>query len=196
MASEPRDILKFWFEEPKTPEAMMQLWFGGTAEIDAAIRARFETDVIAAAEGKYGAWVGAPDTCLALVILLDQFTLNIYRDQARSFEWNAKALPIALRAIEKGFDRRVSPLERVFYYLPLEHAEDLALQKQAVALFQRLVDETPEEMKEAMKAFHHYAVLHLEVIERFGRFPDRNPILGRPHTKEEAEYMAAGGPPF
>ncbi len=106
------------------------------------------------------------------------------------------AIPISLRAIERGFDRRATPVERVFFYLPLEHAEDLTLQRRSVEVFTRLVNELPPEQRALMDGFRDYAVKHLEVIERFGRFPDRNEIFGRTHTKEEAEYMAQGGPPF
>jgi uncharacterized protein (DUF924 family) len=174
----------------------MALWFGGAPETDEQIRRRFEPWVGQAAEGRLSAWEASAESCLALILLLDQFTLNIYRDQAKSFELNDLALPIALRALERGDDQRVEPVRRVFFYLPLEHSEDLTIQNRAVALFQRLVDEARPEEAEMMKTFHHFAVLHQEVIARFGRFPDRNPILGRASTPEEQAYLDAGGPPF
>ncbi len=190
----PGDILKFWFDDPTRLD--MALWFGGAPETDALIRRRFEADVLHAAEGGYAHWESTPEGALARILLLDQFTLNIYRDQAKSFQLNDLALPIALRALENGFDHRMEPLRRVFFYLPLEHAEDLAIQNRAVELFYRLYKSADADSREMMKTFHHYAVLHQEVIQRFGRFPDRNPILGRPSTPEEQAYLDAGGPPF
>jgi uncharacterized protein (DUF924 family) len=190
----PSDVLDFWFNV--APEEQMELWFGGAPETDQKIRGRFERAVEAAADGKLQDWENEVQSCLALVILLDQFTLNIYRDKARSFEWNARALPVALRALERGFDQQVEPILRVFFYLPLEHAEDLALQKRAVELYRALAEAVPPGEREIFNEFVRYAILHLEVIERFGRFPDRNPILGRKHTPAEAAYMDGGGPPF
>lgn len=191
-----KQILKFWFHEAKSPQERMGLWFGGEEKTDNLIREKFESDVVAAAEGKFSKWEAQPESCLALIILLDQFSLNIYRGQPKSFEINTLALPIALRALDQGYDRAASMSEKLFYYLPLEHAEDLVLQNRAVSLFKNMVKEVPEKEKEGAKTYLHFAKLHQEVIARFGRFPDRNEILGRPHTPEEAEYMRLGGPDF
>lgn len=193
---EPENILRFWFDEEKTIEQKLHLWFAGTPEIDTHIKEMFEPQVIAAANKAFSEWEEEPESCLALLLLLDQFSLNIYRRKKRGFDIVALGLPIALRAIAKGFDQKVKPIERVFYYLPLEHCEDLSIQKQCVALFERLVREAKPHEKKGMEIFLDYAIKHLEVIERFGRYPDRNPIMGRAHTAEEAEYMAQGGPPF
>jgi uncharacterized protein (DUF924 family) len=192
----PETVLKFWFDETKTIEERLHLWFGGTPEIDSDIRTRFEREVITAAQGKYQEWEETPESCLALIVLLDQFPLNIYRDQARSFGLIEHALPVAIRAIDQGFDRKVRPMQRLFYYLPLEHSEDLSHQKRCVELCERLVAEASPHEKKYMEVFLDYAIKHLVVIERFGRYPDRNEILGRPHTPEEADYVAQGGPPF
>lgn len=189
-------ILDFWFHDVKTAQERMTLWFGGDAKTDDTIRNKFEADVLAASQGKYTDWETQVDSCLALIILLDQFSLNIYRDKARSFEINALALPIALRALEQGFDQKASVFEKLFFYLPLEHAENLELQNRSIELFKKMVKDAPALEKEAAKTYLHFAKLHQEVIARFGRFPDRNEILGRPHTPEEAEYMRQGGPDF
>jgi uncharacterized protein (DUF924 family) len=191
-----KTILDFWFHEAKSPQERMALWFGGEEKTDEKIRKKFEADVVAAAAGKYQNWETQADSCLALIILLDQFSLNIYRGKPKSFEVNALALPVALHALEQGYDQKASVSEKLFYYLPLEHSEDLKLQNRAMELFKKMVKESPPNEKEAAKTFLHFAKLHQEVIARFGRFPDRNEILGRPHTPEEAEYMRLGGPDF
>src|SRR5687768_5088104 len=116
------EILDYWFGTPAATaeylESRMPLWFGGAKETDDDIRARFEKDVEAAAAGRLSAWERDPRSCLALIVVLDQFSLNIYRDQRRSFENSALAVPITERAIERGFDQRVLPIQRLFYYLP------------------------------------------------------------------------------
>lgn len=195
------EVLEFWFgPAPEVTSAYLEprtaLWFGGAPETDAGIRARFGDLVAAAARGELAAWEADARRCLALVVLLDQLSLNLHRDDRRGFDQSAQAIPIALRALERGFDRQVTPPERMFFYMPLEHAEDLPLQRRSVACFQALLDELPPAERALMADFHRYAVLHLEVVERFGRFPDRNPFYARPDTPEEAEYMAQGGPPF
>lgn len=195
------EVLGYWFgPAPEVTSAYLgprtALWFAGAPETDAEVRARFGDLVAAAARGELAAWEADARSCLALVVLLDQFSLNLHRDDRRGFDQSAQAIPISLRALERGFDRQVTPPERMFFYMPLEHAEDLDLQRRSVALFAALLAELPPAERALMADFHRYAVLHLEVVERFGRFPDRNPFYGRPHTPEEAEYMAQGGPPF
>jgi len=190
-------ILDFWFNSQKTTAENVKYWFAGTQKIDAEIKKNFESNVLAASDGLLNDWEKEPLSCLALVITLDQFPLNIYRDTAKSFHLNDMALPIAQRALQAGFDQKVKPLQRVFFYLPFEHSEDLNIQKKSVQLFEKLNQEaTSEEEKKVMAVFLDYAIKHYDVIARFGRFPDRNPILGRKHTPPEAEYMAQGGPPF
>ncbi len=193
---DPQAVLDYWLDPTKTIGQRVQHWFAGTPEIDAEIRARFEPWVEAAERGELKPWEDDPWTCLALLILIDQFSLNIYRDQPRSFRNTDLGLPIALRALEKGFDQKVEPLDRLFYYLPLEHAENLEIQNRSVALFEKLLVQAAPEQRSFMESFLDYALKHREVIQRFGRYPDRNPILGRQHTPDEAAYMAAGGPPF
>lgn len=200
-----KEILDYWFDARNSTDAWVHLWFAGTPEIDEDIRTRFEPLVLEAAceaasdfppGGRFSDWRAEPEGCLALLILLDQFPLNIYRDQARSFEIVDLALPIALQALAQGFDQKVPEIHRLFFYLPLEHSEDLNIQRRCVKLFERLAAEAAPHEKKYMDIFLDYAIRHLVVIERFGRYPDRNPILGRTHRPEEAEYMAQGGPPF
>ncbi len=190
------DVLDFWFNEKLSVKEKNRLWFGGGEKVDAVIRSRFGATVVSAAEGRLSDWVNEANSCLALIILLDQFTLNIYRGQALSFELNVKALPMAIDAIRKGFDQRVPRERRTFFYLPLEHAENKEAQSESVSLFRKLRDESPSEERDVFDGYLRYAILHQEVIERFGRFPNRNEVLGRPSTADEDRYLREEGSPF
>jgi uncharacterized protein (DUF924 family) len=195
-----QEVLEFWFgggsNTAESLGARNKLWFGAKPETDELIRRRFEPLLTLAAEGKLAGWRGEKASCLALVVLLDQFSLNLYRGQARSFLWNAAALPYALHALDQGWDKECRLEERVFLYLPLEHAEDPVLQRRSVALFRQLAGEAPRELKSEFDRYLDYAIRHEEVVRRFGRFPNRNRALERPDTAEEARYMATGGTPF
>jgi uncharacterized protein (DUF924 family) len=192
----PQEILDFWFNPKLSLKELGTLWFAGTKPIDQEIADRFGKDVEAAAEGRLSSWEAEPRSCLALILLLDQFSLNIYRGKPRSFLVNDLGLPITLRALEKNFHRQATSLERVFFYLPLEHAENLNYQNRAVELFRQLIQDANFDEKEMMKGFYHFAVLHQEVIQRFGRFPNRNEVLERPSTPEEEKYLKEEGSPF
>jgi uncharacterized protein (DUF924 family) len=191
------DILRFWFADipVKTEDVApyvgnrMHLWFAGTPEIDAEIRKRFEKDLLKAVLGDHEEWTKTARGRLALVILLDQFPRNIYRGQPRGLWFDPLALELAFGAVAAGMDRQVSPIERIFFYLPYEHSEDLAVQDRGVALYARLVDEAPADWKPTMENCRRYAVLHRDMIARFGRFPDRNEMLGRISTPEEIEVL-------
>ncbi|RZA08269.1 MAG: DUF924 domain-containing protein [Proteobacteria bacterium] len=194
-----QDVLQFWFgEEEETPayqKEKSRLWFGGEPATDAEIKRRFGAWVEEAAAGKLREWEQRPASCLALVILLDQFPLNIYRDKARSYELCDLALPIAIRAVDRKFDKELSPMQRSFLYLPFEHAEDLELQRRSVALFRNLLQDSKSSfMKDWMQGNFDYAERHLKVVERFGRFPHRNEALGRLTTPEEKAFLAEGRP--
>jgi uncharacterized protein (DUF924 family) len=174
-----REVLEVWFSD-----AARARWFKPDPAFDAELRARFGDAVEAAARGELADWQAAPESCLALVILLDQFTRNIHRGTAAAFAHDARALAIAEHALANGFDAAVSPGQRAFFYLPFEHAEDLAHQRRAVALFERLASELPAD-DEGLE----YARKHLVIIERFGRFPHRNAMLGRGSTPEEVAFL-------
>lgn len=195
-------ILDYWFGPPEKlglpgVKQEMHLWFGGSAEIDADIRKRWLSAMNQAVVGELDSWMDSADGALALIILLDQFSLNVYRDQARSFTQCHLALPYALEAIRRGYDRDRPFRERMFFYLPLEHAEDIHLQNESLRLFGRLIEdaETPQERSFA-ETLLDYAKRHQVVIEKFARFPDRNPVLGRVSTPDEQAYLDAGGPDF
>ncbi len=174
-------ILEFWF----TAEAEA-LWFKTDAGFDQAIRDRFRGDHEAAAAGDLAACESAAEGALALVILLDQFPRNMFRDLSRAFATDDAALASASRAIDRGFDRALLPTRRQFLFLPFQHSESIALQRRSVELFRRLDD--PEKLD--------YAERHLRVVERFGRFPHRNRVLGRAGTAEEEAFLAGPDAPF
>jgi uncharacterized protein (DUF924 family) len=189
------EILRFWFGEPEDAAGeygqQRPVWFKKDRAFDDAIRQRFLGDVERAAGGELGAWQQAPRPCLALILLLDQFPRNLFRGEARSFASDRTALAAAYHALEQGYDQQVLPVERVFFYLPLEHSENLADQDRSVELVRSLHAAHPE-----FESTLDYALRHREVIQRFGRFPHRNEILGRETTPEEAEFLRQPGSRF
>jgi uncharacterized protein (DUF924 family) len=194
------EILDFWFDnvEP-TKESLLkreEFWFKGGEEVDNLIRGRFEDDIHNAAAGQYKGWEETPKGMLALIILLDQFPRNIYRNTPESYEFDPLALDLCLKGLEKEMDRQLELIERVFFYLPLEHSESLDLQNRSVREFKTILDLTPPEIKEPFELFHDFAVRHLGVIEQFGRFPHRNEILDRPSTSAERTFLTSPSAPF
>jgi uncharacterized protein (DUF924 family) len=193
-------VLQYWFGTLAGPEDFPQdhaeMWFRKRDTVDQAIRTQFEPTVRAAAAGELDAWRDAPKSCLALVILLDQFSRNIYRGTTRAFEHDSQALEIAQAAIEHGFDRRLYPIEATFMYLPFEHAEDLALQQRCVELFAELAERAAPAIEFPMRRALDYAHQHLRIIEQFGRFPHRNAIFDRTSTPEERIFLEQPGSSF
>jgi uncharacterized protein (DUF924 family) len=187
----PDEILNFWFDVPMGAEhgQVRSLWFTKSPEIDALVRARCGATVEAALRGELDGWAATPRGALALILLLDQFTRNIFRDTPRAFAGDPQALALATQLVDGGLDRRLSPLQRWFVYLPFEHAESLPLQERSVALFQQLADEGLVDPLD-------WAIRHRNVIARFGRFPHRNEILGRSSTAEEQAFLAQPGSRF
>jgi uncharacterized protein (DUF924 family) len=171
------DVIGFW------RQAGPQKWFKKNTAFDEAIRLKFEPVHHRAARGEYEAWIEDAEGCLALLILLDQFPRNLYRGSAHAFATDPKARAIALVAVDRGFDRKVEPILRNFFYLPFMHSEGLADQDYGLALCTEAGD--PENIK--------WAGLHRDIIVRFGRFPHRNRALGRKTTPEEQEFLDEGG---
>lgn len=178
-----QEILHFWFEETQPAQ-----WFQKNDDFDTLIRERFLGIYRLAADGVCDLWRDEAEGCVALCVVLDQFPRNIFRGQAESFASDAKALLVARQALARGFDQTQPPARRRFLYLPFEHSEDMTDQQRAVALFQSMQADDP--------LGYDYALRHQEVIERFGRFPHRNAILGRKNTPEEDEYLAQAGSGF
>lgn len=191
------NILNFWFgvlpEPGFFPEDKMSIWFANTPEIDRQIRDHFFQDVINAERGDYNHWRETPQGRLALILLLDLFPRHIYRNKPRAFTLDRMARALALEGIQKGEDKDLYPIERAFFYLPLEHAEDLGIQNLAVASYRQLVAHSPKSIQPQMQAFLQAAILHQQQIARFGRFPYRNAILGRVSTSEETVFLMQRG---
>jgi uncharacterized protein (DUF924 family) len=172
----PATVLAFW------RAAGPDKWFTRDAAFDAEIRERFLATYEAAAAGAL-AWDDDPDSALALVLVLDQFPRNMFRDSARAFAADPLARTVASRAIARGFDQKIAVAERSFFYLPFEHSEELADQARCVALNRASGD------ADALK----WAELHADIIRRFARFPHRNAVLGRATTPEEQAFLGGGG---
>jgi uncharacterized protein (DUF924 family) len=180
-----QEFLDFWFGPPEHPERLhhKQIWFRGTPEFDEAVRQGFAADHAEAIAGALGDWEAEPLSALALVMLLDQVPRNIFRSTPRAFASDPLALATTRRALERGFDQLVPPAWRVFFYLPFEHSEVLADQQRGLDLLLALP------MVPGRSGERHMTRLHLEIIERFGRFPHRNSILGRDSTPEELQFL-------
>ena len=193
MAAAIDDIHEFWFgpldAAGLAAPAQQKLWFGANEEVDAALHQRFGPLVERALAGELQQWADDDRGLVALVLLLDQFTRNIFRGTARAFSGDSRALALARAAIAGQRHLRLPAVHRVFLYLPLEHSEDLATQDQCLRLFTALEHSAGE----AVAGFRRYAEAHREVIARFGRFPHRNAILGRESTVEELEHLARHG---
>jgi len=171
------EVVAFW------REAGMAKWFRGGAEFDRECESRFLGAHLAAARREYERWMDDAEGALALLVLLDQIPRNVFRDSGHAYATDPLARHYATRAVEAGLDLQVEAGLRTFMYLPFEHSEDIADQHRAVELFRAMGDAT----------YLDYAVRHLEVIERFGRFPHRNRALGRTSTPEEQAWLDAGG---
>ena len=188
-----RAVLDFWFLPPDHPGhgAYRSEWFRKDEAFDAAIRAHFGVEVEAALKGSPGA--EQDEALLAHILLLDQFTRNIYRGTPRAFAGDVQALQIAESLVATGHDKNLTAWQRWFAYLPFEHSESLLDQERSVALFSALAREMRHE---AFDSACEYALRHREVIERFGRFPHRNAILGRESTAAEIEFLKQPGSSF
>jgi uncharacterized protein (DUF924 family) len=183
--TDPRAILDFWFSD-----RARAVWFERDKGFDAEIAARFGAAVHAAQTGAFETWRQSPDGCLALVILLDQMGRNIYRGEAKAFLGDQRARLVAEDAIRRGIDRTLPFDRRRFFYLPFEHAEDLAAQDRSVELFARARDEALPHERDMAEVQLDYAHRHRDVIRRFGRFPGRNAALGRPSSDDELACLA------
>lgn len=192
--SEPESaaVLAFWFGAPDDPAfaGPRKAWFGKNDTFDAQIRQRFGGLYERAAAGACDGWRDDPASCLALILVFDQFPRNMFRGTPKAFATDARALAVARHAVARGDDRAVPPAHRSFYYLPFEHSEDMADQNRAVALFETV------EPHPGREEGIDYAVRHRDIIARFGRFPHRNAILGRASTAEEIAFLQQPGSGF
>jgi uncharacterized protein (DUF924 family) len=192
MSDQPtaQEVLLFWFGGPGEQGKRHKRWFEKDAAFDRAIRERFLGLYGQAAAGRLSHWKERAAGCLALIVLLDQFPRNMFRGAARAFAADPLALEAARHAVAQGFDRAMSPVERLFAYLPFEHSEGLEDQMRACELTKPLAA-----FAETADAYR-YAMAHRDIIQRFGRFPHRNAALGRASTPEEIEFLKQPGSGF
>jgi len=185
------EVLEFWFGAPDSPEfgRNRKRWFEKSAEFDALVRDRFQATHEAAAAGLLDGWKERPLAALALVVALDQFPRNMFRGTPRAFATDPQALAVARGLVAHGFDAALLPVQRTFVYLPFEHAEDRDAQRESLRLVDRLARETA-------CVDVTYAMLHYAIVDRFGRFPHRNAILGRESTAAELAFLAQPGSSF
>lgn len=190
------EILDFWFgearQQPTAASAQMGRWFGGGREFDEELRRRYAGLAARAAAGELVDWPTSAEGRLALILLLDQLPRNLHRGAAAAFAQDPAAQRLCLDGLEAGEDRRLSPMERGFFYMPLQHAEDLALQDRSVACYESLRDAVEPAWRPLVEGMLEYARDHHRVIARFGRFPHRNAVLGRAGTAEEEAFLAGG----
>ena len=191
------DIHGFWFgrldQYGNSDPAHRQLWFQSSAETDTTIEQRFGHLVKLALAGELDQWPQRERGLVAMVLLLDQFTRNIFRGTPQAFAGDAMALTLSRQAVAEGTDRALPTIHRVFLYLPFEHSEELAVQEQSVTLFESLREDCAPEMRDQLGEYCRYAVAHRDVIARFGRFPHRNAILGRTSSPEELQHLKTQG---
>jgi uncharacterized protein (DUF924 family) len=184
----PDALLSFWFgpldAEGRADAAHRERWFRKDAAFDRELRERFGTLHAEVAAGRHESWLATPRGRLAYVIALDQLSRNLFRDSARAFETDARALEVALEGLSSGVDRALARDERSFLYMPLMHSEDLAVQERCVALFADFPDNLP------------FAEAHRDIVRRFKRFPHRNAVLGRASTPEELAFLQEPGSSF
>lgn len=188
---EALSVLAFWFDSAHETQ-----WFRSDPAFDVQIREQFGDQVSAATAGRLNHWPATPSGWLALLIVLDQFPRNIYRNDPRAWRQDLLAQQIVVSGLEEDFDRQLPPIQRVFAYMPLQHAEDIGLQRRCVQLFEDLCDSAPANERDRYADFLDYARRHESVIARFGRFPHRNAVLGRATTPEEEVYLAEPGSGF
>lgn len=189
-------VLDFWFgdgwQRGWPSEDRNPLWFGGGAAQDTLIRERFGAAVGLALDGALTEWESEPSNRLALVLLLDQFSRNVYRGQARAFSGDPRAQRLVTQTLERGDDAALPTVGRVFLLMPLMHAEDLALQDACVMRFSALHRECPPELQARLEGNLAAAAQHRDIVARFGRFPHRNAVLGRTSTAEELAFLTDG----
>ena len=189
------EVLTFWFGDLTdgfADEAHRRQWFNGGPEFDTACRTRFSSLSARAADGELDLWLDAPKTCLAYILLCDQIPRNIHRGTPMAFATDGPALNAARTGVERGLDADLGYDERCFFYLPFEHSESVLDQHTCVGLFSQLRDQTPDGFRHLTGNYLQFAHQHRDIIQRFGRFPHRNALLGRDSTPAELEFLEGG----
>jgi uncharacterized protein (DUF924 family) len=202
---EARSVRDFWFgPRPLSAEELkgrIRFWFGdGSSQLrhrrDEHMRACFGALLERAASGQLAAWADGPRRRLSLILLLDQFPRNMFRGSARAFAYDAQALGLTLSGMQSAADAALDVVERIFFYMPLQHSESREAQDESVAAYRRLHSEAPEELRGTFASALRSAENHRAIIEQFGRFPYRNPVLGRASTAKESDWLRKGGNSF
>lgn len=170
----PKEIIDFWYSD-----SIREYWFSSTPELDKQIRDRYEQVWMESSMGKYDEWENTPEGSLALVIVLDQFPLNMFRGAAKSFQTEEKAIEVALSAINRGFDKKLEKDHLSFLFMPLMHSENIDHQELSVKLYK----------KYKLKNNIRFAEHHRDIVKKYGRFPHRNKILGRESSEAEIDYL-------
>lgn len=193
-------ILAFWFQDQALTapqiDSRMEIWFSDDPVFDHEIEKAFGSDVEMASDGKLDHWAHKPRGLLALILLLDQFRRNIHRGTADAFSKDKAALKLCVEGAMAKRDQELSPIERVFFYMPLQHSESLKVQTKAVKIYARLAEAVVPTHKETFATVAQFAELHHDIIELFGRFPHRNKVLNRENTPQEDEYLTGDSPNF
>jgi uncharacterized protein (DUF924 family) len=193
-------ILHFWFgsqaDDKIVAEERSKLWWSKNPQVDEEIQQRFEPYVTQAGNRELDGWAQSSTGCLALILLTDQFPRHIYRNTSQAFAYDPLARLWCKEGLSKGFQLSLRPLERVFFYLPLEHSESMEDQDRSLALYQELADDADPELRPTFDGFVRFAVRHRDIIKRFGRFPHRNQILGRGSSSEELAFLEEKGSSF
>ncbi len=194
-------VLNFWYEDSRSSAEAFQtrreLWFTVSDEFDREIVLNFSHYIDAASSGQLAHWEDKALSILALIIVLDQFPRNVFRGTKRAFAYDSQALEVTRNLIESKLICELGPLEKLFAYLPLQHSEELNVQRLSLKKYDALITESEgSDLHSFMLESFKFAKLHYDIIERFGRFPHRNEILGRPSTSEEIAYLASGAETF
>ena len=201
MTASAEEILRFWFGEPAADtadvDALMKRWFSADRALDAITRDRFGPAMTEAAASRLGDWEARPRGRLALILLLDQFPRNAFRGTAAAFAQDSMALDQTMEGIAAAQDQELQPLERLFFYMPMQHSESVSTQNRSVETFDELVRSAPTDaMADVLTNSADHARQHRDIIAEFGRFPHRNAILGRISTEAEMRYLEQGGATF
>ncbi len=194
------EILSFWFMEQTLSapqiDGRMDTWFGDDPVFDEEVAKEFADDVDRASDGNLDHWGHQPRGRLALILLLDQFRRNIFRNTAQAFEKDKAALKLCVEGAMEKKDKGLAPIHKAFFYMPLQHAESRKVQAKSREIYQRLAEAVSPTYKETFETISQFADLHADIVEQFGRFPHRNKLLNRENSPEEEEYLASDSPGF
>jgi uncharacterized protein (DUF924 family) len=193
-------ILSFWFKEQALSapqiDQRMEIWFGEDPIFDHEIEKEFANEVAKASKGELDHWADSPLGRLALIILIDQFRRNIHRGTAKAFSKDKLALKLCVHGAMEKKDQGLTPIQKVFFYMPLQHTESRKVQAKSVELYSRLAESVSPTLRETFMTVAQFAELHKDIIDQFGRFPHRNKLLNRENTREEDQYLAGDSPDF